>query len=100
VHSGEAEGLPAGPRLFHDADVLTGALVALVLGEEIALCRLVGGRTARDEVHVDAAVADLVEGGEHLRRIGRIRHIGAVREHDLEVVELRSDVRGGRRGVR
>ncbi len=89
------EGLPARPGLLDDPDVLAGPVVALVLRQEVALALLFVVVAARDEVHGEPAVAELVEGREGLGGERRVRHVGPVGEQDLEPVELRDDVRGG-----
>ncbi len=94
------EGLVRGPDLLDDPDVLAGAGVALVLGEGVALAALFVVVAARDEVHGQAALADLVEGGEGLRGEGRVRDVGPVGQEDLEPVQPARDVGGGRRRVR
>ena len=81
------EGLVAGPRLLDDLDVLAGAGVALVLGEDVALALLLVVVAAGDEVHREPAVADLVERGEGLGRERRVRQVGPVGEQQLQVLE-------------
>ncbi len=93
------EGLPTGPRLLDDPDVLPGAVVALVLGEEVALALLLVVVAAGDEVDGEPAVADPVQGGEGLGGEGRVRDVRAVGEQDLQAVEAGGDERGGGRRV-
>src|ERR1700730_15103023 len=60
----EAEGLQRGPGLLENLEVLIGAGVALVFGEEVAITALLGVVTTGDRVQRDAALGELVEGGE------------------------------------
>ncbi len=87
-----------GPHALHDLDVLTGPRVALVLVQSITFPPLLVVVATGDEVHGDAAVADLVDRGERLRRVRRDRQVGAMGQQQLQRGRLGGDVR--RRGGR
>ena len=80
------ERLALGPHPLHDLDVLAGAVVALVVAQEVALALLFVVVAAGDEVHREPAAADLVERREGLGRERRDREVRAVREQHLQRV--------------
>ena len=94
------ERLVARPRLLEDLDVLEGAGVALVLGQEVALALLLVVVAAGDEVQRQPAVADLVERGERLGRERRDRQVRAVGQQQLQPFGVAGDVRRRLRRVR
>ena len=80
---------------------MTGKDVArsLVSGGTATVALLLVVVAAGDHVQGEAAVADLVERGHGLRREGRVRDVGPVREQQLEALRVVGDVRRGLRGV-
>ena len=86
-----AERALLGPRLPDDADPLLGAVVPLVLGEEVALARLLGVTAARDDVHDRAPVRQLVERRELLGGDRRVDGVRPHRDDGLDALGRRGD---------
>jgi hypothetical protein len=62
------ERLRLGPDAAQDAEIFVGARIACVVVEEIAVALLLAVGAARDEVHGEAAAAELVERRDPARR--------------------------------
>ena len=88
------ERLLGGPGLLEDVQVLVGAVVALVLGQVVAVAALLGVAAAGDDVHRDPAAGELVEGGERPRGQGRRDEPRSVRDQEAEPLGVRGGVGG------
>ena len=99
----EVEALRRGPGEFHHLDVLGGAAVALLLGREVAVAFLLGVARAGDDVQRDAALGQVIEGGDLAggqRRRHEARAMGDQEAQPLGVMGgvLRHQEALGRRG--
>ena len=84
----------AAPGLLDDAEEFVAARITLVVVQEVAVALLFGVVAAADDMHGQAAIAELVEGGQLARGQGRRDKPGAVRQQDAELFRLRGDIRG------
>ena len=99
----EVEALGRRPGELHHLDVLGGAAIAFLLGREIAVAFLLGVAGAGDDVDGDAALGQMVEGGDLAGGQGRrheARAMGDQEAQPLGVVGgvLRHQEALGRRG--
>ncbi len=94
----ERRGL--GPDAAQDVQVLVGARIALVMVEEVAVALLLAVRAARDEMHPEAAAAELVKRGDLARGQRRCGKAGAVRQHEMDALGHAGRVGDGQRGRR
>ncbi len=89
----------ARPLRLHHVEVLVRAGVAVVLGEEVAVLALLGVVATGDDVHGDAAAAELVERRELPRGDGGRGEAGAMRDHQAEAARERGGVGGHQHAV-
>ncbi len=75
-------------QLVDDVEVLVGPLVALVVGRQAAVAEVAPGvlEVARDDVPADAAVGQVVEGGEPARVVEGVLMEDRLREREADVL--------------
>ena len=74
----------AGPELAHHVEILAGAAVAVVLGQEVAFAGLVRVAGAGDDVQRHPPLRELVEGRDLPRRQRRRHRARPVRDQELD----------------
>ena len=94
------DGRVRGPDLLQDLQVLVGAAVPLVVGEVVAVLRLVDVAAAGDDVECQPTSGELIEGGELAGGDGRGDEAGPVGQQDAEPLGAGGGVRGDEEAVR
>ena len=89
-----AERRVRGPGLLHDVQVLAGPVVALVLGQVVAVAALLGVTAAGDDVHRDPPARELVQGGERAGGQGRGHEPRPVRDQEAQRLGVGGGVGG------
>ena len=88
------ERAAAAPGLLDHIEEFIAARVALVVVQKVAVALLFGVVAAADDVHGQAAIAELVQGGQLARGQGRRDKARTVRQQDAQLFRLRCDIRG------
>lgn len=93
------EGNLARPNAAQDLHVFAAAVVALLLGQVVAVRLSLDVAGAGDDVDARTPATRPVERREHARGHGRRDEARAMRDHEFQRLRHRRDVRGGRERI-
>ena len=87
----------AGPELPHHVEILAGAAVAVVLGQEVAFAGLIRVAGAGDDMQRHPPLRELVEGRDLPRRERRRHRTRPVRDQELDPLGVVGGIKRNRK---